>query len=138
VQRNPFDTLPNISALSFSPRNLTSFSRSETHQLGYHLPFKLNITLPIPIHIQIQRNRINRRLRDLNVGEDDGLGAKVDLCEVEGFEGTWEHGLEHGLDDVFDHLAASDLDVRPEVGYNAVEEACGVIGQYGIAHGDRT
>jgi hypothetical protein len=44
---------------------------------------------------------------------------------VQGCEGTWKHGLEHGLDDVFDHLAASDLDVGPEVGDDVVDEACG-------------
>jgi hypothetical protein len=97
----------------------------QTHHLGNHLPIKLHIALSIPVHVQIQLNPIIGRLRNLHIREDNGRGAKLDLCEMQGRKGTWEHGLEHGLDNVFDHLAAGDLDVGPEVGDDVVDEACG-------------
>ena len=67
VQHNFLDTLINRSVHSFSPRNLTGRTRRKTYHLGHHLPIKLNVALPIPVHIQVQLDPIIRRLRDLDI-----------------------------------------------------------------------
>lgn len=96
----------------------------DTHHFRRHLAIKPEITLPVPIDVQIQLDAIVRRLCDLDVGYDDGHDAELDLCEVQRRQRAGQHRLEHGLDDVADHLGAGDLDVRPQVGDDVVEEAC--------------
>jgi hypothetical protein len=63
--------------------------------------------------------------------EDNGPGnlqteKAISRCLklIPGFQISIIHLLEHGLDNILDHLAASNINVRPELLHDGVEEAC--------------
>lgn len=95
----------------------------KTYNSRYHVSIQLNITLAVPIHIQVELDTIVSSLCDLDIGKHDWCGAKLNLGEMQSCQGTREHGLEHRFDNVLDHFAAGSLDVGPQLCNDIIQEA---------------
>jgi hypothetical protein len=84
-----------------------------TYKLRRHGSVQVNMTLAIPVGIQVDLDAIMRSLGDDDIGKHDRRGAEVELGEMQSRQRTWENGLEHRLNNVLDHVATGNIDVGP-------------------------
>jgi hypothetical protein len=94
-----------------------------TYHLRDHVPVELDVALSFPDDVHVELDAAIVGLVGVHLGDLDGNSTEVELDELEGGERAREHGGEHGLDDVLDHLAADDVDVGPELGDDVIEES---------------
>jgi len=83
---------------------------------------EFNVALTLPVNVKVQLDAV-LNLVNVNVAEDQGHGAEVDLLEEERVQRCRQHGAEHWLGDLLDHGAGAGVDVGPQVLDNLIEEA---------------
>ena len=116
TQFDMFDALVKMLALA------TEFTESIAYKFGHHVGIQLDVALAVPVHIHVELDAFCFSLGDQNAIESQGHSAEVNLCEVECFQWPRKHSLEHRLSDLLDHLAASHVNVGPQLCDYVVEE----------------
>lgn len=87
--------------------------KSATYKGRHHTGIHLDVGFAHPVDVEVQFDAVDFTLGRLCVGKPQRHRAQIDLGEVERGQRSGEHGLEHGLHDLLDHLAAGGIDVGP-------------------------
>lgn len=86
---------------------------ASSYQLRDYLALQLNVTPSLPYYVHVKLDAAIVDLVDIHLRHSDGNMSKIDLDKPERGQRTRECRCEDGLDDIFHHPAASNVDVGP-------------------------
>ena len=84
-----------------------------TYKRGNHGTIELNVTITLPVNIQVEVDAARLGLRGQNIGECQGNVAEIYFGKVEACEWPWKHSLKHRIDHFLDDLAPGGIDMWP-------------------------